>query len=167
MQFMPRWDQYVHNAHRIGFRLAKLPNMRRGTGRKKSHWELRNILEIFTSLTTKYINPWSNVNIKSDLFTLLVRHAAGYLSFERRRHYGLNKVAQNSSGDLNWIMCWKSRLNWVFFCDYCLFLFCGKCHPSLGSINTSVNDIIGRQWAWPGLGYGAFIRKHESCHWGA
>lgn len=42
-----------------------------------------------------------------------------------------------------------------------------QCHLSQGSINTSLNDIILRHQARPGLGNHAFIRKHESCHWDA
>lgn len=42
-----------------------------------------------------------------------------------------------------------------------------ECHLCPGSINTFLDDIILRHQAREGLEYQAFMRKHESCHWGA
>lgn len=142
--------------------------------------EKHSILESFTSLSSEFIIPWSNTNIKWGFFNMLVRHgAAGHLYFGGNRHRGVSKAAQNMAGDFLplWIQLFLRREKSSVWCFSVLWLlsvaFCfvpwtmAQCHLSLGSINTSLNDIILRHQARPGLGNHAFIRKHESCHWNA
>lgn len=82
--------------------------------------EKHSILESFTSLSTEFIIPWSNTNIKRGFFNMPVRcAAAGHLSFGGNRHRSKqsgSKIGLGFSAPLNLVIRQKRR-------EWCLLFF--------------------------------------------
>lgn len=69
MQFMPRCDQYVHNAHRQN-RISACQVTEQGEEKGTVGFENYSILESFSLLSGECIIPWSNARTLNEAFLI-------------------------------------------------------------------------------------------------